>query len=84
MTHLTRRLFVAAAATAAIPLSARATDLGPRYRCDDDQCAPYIYDPAVGDPIGRIPSGTPFADLPDDWVCPVCGAPKSEFVRMAD
>ena len=39
----------------------------------------YIYDPAVGDPEGGIEPGTPFEELPDDWECPVCGAPKEEF-----
>jgi rubredoxin len=39
----------------------------------------YIYNPAVGDAQGGIAPGTSFEDLPDDWECPVCGAPKSEF-----
>ena len=39
----------------------------------------YIYDPSEGDPDAGIPAGTAFADLPEDWVCPVCGAPKDEF-----
>lgn len=39
----------------------------------------YVYDPAAGDPDGKIPAGTAFEDLPDTWVCPVCGAEKSEF-----
>jgi len=39
----------------------------------------YIYDPAEGDPDANIPAGTNFDDLPDDWVCPVCGASKDEF-----
>jgi len=39
----------------------------------------YIYDPAEGDPEAGIARGTPFEDLPDDWECPVCGAPKAEF-----
>lgn len=39
----------------------------------------YIYDPAVGDLDHGIAPGTAFADLPDDWVCPECGVPKSEF-----
>ena len=39
----------------------------------------YKYDPAVGDPDGGIAPGTEFADLPDDWECPLCGAAKSEF-----
>jgi rubredoxin len=39
----------------------------------------YIYDPAVGDPGNGIAAGTSFDDLPDDWVCPVCGVDKSLF-----
>jgi len=42
----------------------------------------YIYDPELGDPDSGIKPGTPFEKLPDDWVCPVCGAAKSEFERM--
>jgi rubredoxin len=37
------------------------------------------YDPEVGDPESGIESGTGFDDLPDDWVCPVCGAGKEAF-----
>jgi len=39
----------------------------------------YIYDPAAGDPDGNIPPGTSFEKIPGDWVCPLCGAPKTEF-----
>lgn len=39
----------------------------------------YVYDPAEGDPDSGIKPGTEFADIPDDWVCPVCGAGKDEF-----
>ncbi len=39
----------------------------------------YVYDPTEGDPEANIPAGTSFEDLPDDWVCPVCGASKDEF-----
>lgn len=39
----------------------------------------YIYDPAAGDPDNNIAAGTTFEDLPDDWVCPACGAPKDMF-----
>ena len=39
----------------------------------------YEYDPAVGDPDGGIATGTPFADIPEDWVCPVCGLGKDAF-----
>lgn len=42
----------------------------------------YIYDPAEGDSAAGIAPGTAFEDLPDDWVCPVCGAPKSEFEKI--
>ena len=39
----------------------------------------YVYDPALGDPESDIAAGTAFDDLPDDWVCPVCGAGKDQF-----
>ena len=39
----------------------------------------YIYDPAVGDADGGIDPGVEFENLPDEWVCPLCGADKSEF-----
>ena len=42
----------------------------------------YVYDPAMGDPDGGIPAGTPFEDLPDDWVCPECGAEKDMFEKL--
>ena len=43
----------------------------------------YIYDPAKGDPESGIAAGTPFSELPEDWVCPDCGAPKSEFEEVS-
>jgi len=49
-----------------------------KYRCT---VCNYIYDPAIGDPDGGIKPGTAFEDLPDTWVCPVCGVAKSEFVK---
>lgn len=44
-------------------------------------CVPcgYVYDPEIGDPDGGIAPGTSFQDIPDDWVCPVCGMDKSSF-----
>ncbi len=39
----------------------------------------YIYDPEEGDPDSDIEPGTEFSDLPEDWVCPLCGAGKDEF-----
>ena len=52
-----------------------------KYECD--VCG-YIYDPAVGDPDSGIAPGTAFEDLPDDWVCPVCGVSKDQFSPVAD
>ena len=42
----------------------------------------YVYDPAVGEPDGHIAPNTPFDKIPDTWKCPVCGAPKTEFVKQ--
>ena len=43
----------------------------------------FIYDEALGLPDHGIAAGTRFADLPDDWVCPECGSPKSSFEEYA-
>jgi rubredoxin len=43
------------------------------------QVCGYVYDPAKGDPQSGIPAGTAFEDLPEDWVCPDCGATKDMF-----
>lgn len=50
-----------------------------KYKCT--VCG-YIYDPELGDPDGGIKPGTPFEKLPDDWVCPVCGASKDQFEKV--
>jgi len=39
----------------------------------------YVYDPEIGDPDGGIEPGTAFEDIPDGWVCPVCGVGKDQF-----
>lgn len=52
-----------------------------RYVCD---ICGYIYDPAKGDPDSGIAPGTAFADIPDDWVCPECGAGKDQFTAIED
>lgn len=39
----------------------------------------YVYDPEDGDPDNGVKPGTSFKDVPDLWVCPVCGAPKKDF-----
>ncbi len=41
-------------------------------------CA-YVYDEAIGDPDGGVAAGTRWKDVPEDWVCPECGARKTEF-----
>ena len=41
----------------------------------------YEYDPALGDPDNGIEAGTAFADLPEDWVCPICGVGKDSFSK---
>ncbi len=54
------------------------TDL-PSYVCT---ICGYVYDPAKGDPESGVEPGTAFADLPEDWVCPVCGAAKDMFEKQ--
>jgi len=49
-----------------------------RYVC---QICGYVYDPEKGDPENDIAPGTKFEDLPDDWVCPICGAGKDDFEK---
>jgi Uncharacterized flavoproteins len=44
----------------------------------------WVYDPAKGDPDGGIAPGTAFKDIPDDWVCPICGAAKSDFSEITE
>lgn len=39
----------------------------------------WIYDPAVGDPDNGVAPGTAFEDIPEDWVCPLCGVGKDDF-----
>jgi rubredoxin len=49
-----------------------------RYKC---VVCGYIYDPEQGEPDAGIAPGTTFADLPDSYICPVCGAGKDEFLE---
>jgi rubredoxin len=39
----------------------------------------FVYDEVAGLPEEGIPPGTAWADIPDDWTCPDCGATKAEF-----
>lgn len=41
----------------------------------------YVYDPAVGDPESGIAPGTSFEDIPEDWLCPLCGVGKDQFEK---
>lgn len=50
-----------------------------KYMCEP--CG-YIYDPAQGDSAAGIAPGTPFEELPEDWVCPICGLGKEVFTEM--
>ncbi len=44
----------------------------------------WVYDPEKGDPENGVEPGTPFEDVPDDWVCPLCGAAKDMFEPKED
>jgi rubredoxin/flavin reductase (DIM6/NTAB) family NADH-FMN oxidoreductase RutF len=50
-----------------------------KYKCT--VCG-YIYDPEKGDPDSGAKPGTPFEELPDDWVCPACGVGKDQFEKV--
>ena len=50
-----------------------------KYRC---LVCGYIYDPEKGDPNSGIEPKTRFEELPEDWVCPLCGATKGEFEKV--
>jgi rubredoxin len=49
-----------------------------KYRCT---ICGYIYDPSEGDPVSGIEPGVPFQELPTNYICPVCGAGKDEFLE---
>jgi len=48
-----------------------------RYFCTG--CG-YVYDPKLGDPEHGVPRGTPFEEIPENYVCPVCNAPETSFL----
>jgi rubredoxin len=50
-----------------------------RYKCS--VCG-YVYDPGEGNPDNGVAPSTILEDIPDDWVCPVCGASKGEFEKV--
>ncbi len=53
------------------------------WQCQGTNCG-YIYNPEKGDRKGKIPPGTAFEDLPEDWKCPVCGAGKKFFKPLPE
>ena len=49
-----------------------------KYVCEP--CG-YVYDPELGDPASGIATGTPFEELPENWVCPICELDKGVFIE---
>jgi rubredoxin len=52
-----------------------------KYKCLS--CG-YVYDPETGDLISGIPAGTLFEDVPDQWICPLCGVDKTDFTLISE
>ncbi len=50
-----------------------------KYKC---KICGYIYDPEKGDLDNGIVPGTPFKEIPEDWICPMCGVLKNEFEEV--
>ncbi|MEA1878995.1 MAG: rubredoxin [Bacteroidota bacterium] len=50
-----------------------------KYKCNS--CG-FVYDPEVGDSMSGIALGTSFENLPDDYICPLCGVGKAEFTKL--
>ena len=59
--------------------SCEAKEAGVNWRC---QACSYVYVPSFGDPSAGVPAGTPFEELPGDWVCPDCGVSKAQFEKI--
>ena len=49
------------------------------YQCQSIPTCAYLYDPKRGDKKGKVPPGTAFDDLSEEWCCPGCGAKKDKF-----
>jgi len=58
-----------------------AARLDPKAKLECKICW-HVYDPDNGDEVWQIPPGTAFAELPDHWSCPECGAPKRDFLLL--
>lgn len=57
-----------------------AADLGPKMQCSVCQ---WIYDPALGEPLQDVAPGTPWSDVPDNFLCPECSLGKDVFDVLA-
>jgi len=79
--HLVKRGTTPKTAPSYIEGEEKGTSKMAKYKCT---VCEYVYDPELGDPDGGIAPGTPFEKIPDDWVCPVCGAAKSEFEKIEE
>lgn len=59
-----------------LSFTGRELDMSKDYICG---ICGYVYQQNKGDQAGGIAPGTAFEDIPDEWVCPLCEANKSEF-----
>lgn len=55
-----------------------------KFQCQGSGTCGYIYDPDRGDRKGKIPKGTAFENLPEDWKCPGCGVSKDRFKCLGE
>jgi anaerobic nitric oxide reductase flavorubredoxin len=60
--------------------AAAAAELGPRMQCSVCQ---WIYDPELGEPLQDVAPGTPWSDVPDNFLCPECSLGKDVFDELA-
>ncbi|MCF8479370.1 MAG: rubredoxin [Rhodospirillum sp.] len=89
---LLRRALAVLFALAAPLIRGRAARANPPtefWKCTFGDCDPYVYDSSEGapnplHPDHPIPPGVSFEDLPNDWICPVCGSGKEMFKRVAE
>lgn len=76
--HQVKRGTTPKSAATYIETKKEATSAMAKYEC---KVCGYVYDPELGDPDSGIKPGTAFEQLPDSWVCPVCGASKDQFEK---
>lgn len=76
--HQVKRGTTPKSAATYIETKKEATSVMAKYEC---KVCGYVYDPELGDPDSGIKPGTAFEQLPDSWVCPVCGASKDQFEK---